>query len=116
MSAWWTVRNVVLNTDTPPFVHIPVESNQVIVTRLENDCSAGRFCGKFRVIPRCSAAESGAECAELRFRPFVHPRFRYSAFGRACSALFRVPRGREFRAWVLVTRDARPALQLDGCA
>ena len=62
-------------------------SNQAIRTRLENGLDAGRFRGKFRVIPRYSAAESGAECAELRFRPFVHPRPRYSTFGRADSAL-----------------------------
>ena len=67
-------------------------ANQAIRTRLENDLDAGRFRGKIRVIPRYSAAELGAECAELWFRPFVHPRPRYSAFGRADSAWTRIPR------------------------
>ena len=54
--------------------------------------AADRFRGQFRVIPRYSAAESGAKCAKLRFRPFEHPRPRYSAFGRADSACHRIPR------------------------
>ena len=45
-------------------------ANQVIRTRLENGLDAGRIRGKIRVIPRYSAAEPGAESAELRFRAF----------------------------------------------
>ena len=46
------------------------KANQVIRTRLENGLDAGRIRGKIRVIPRYSAAEPGAESAELRFRAF----------------------------------------------
>ena len=81
-----------LKREKPPRNTKPDDSNQAIRTRLENGLDAGRFRGKFRVIPRYSAAESSAECAELRFRPSVHPRPRYSAFGRADSACHRIPR------------------------